>query len=105
MPPVAAFLLLAYAPAFRRSALRLLPHGHLSWRGEEYLRDVNSALAGYVRAQLTAGVIIALPWAAGFSVFHLSYAVSMGVVAGVFGIGPVPGPLTAMLGARGRAGW
>ncbi len=104
LPPVAAFLLLAYAPAFRRSALRLLPHGHLSWRGEEYLRDVNSALAGYVRAQLTAGVIIALECAAVFSLFHLPYAVSMGVVAGVLELVPVLGPLTAMLVAMGQAG-
>ena len=44
--PVVAFLLLAYAPGFRRSAIRALPHGHLRWRGDEYLRDVNSALAG-----------------------------------------------------------
>jgi len=33
--PLIAFLLLAYAPGFRRSALRVLPHGHLQWRGEE----------------------------------------------------------------------
>ena len=32
--PVVTFLLLAYAPGFRRSALRTLPHGHLRWRGD-----------------------------------------------------------------------
>jgi hypothetical protein len=46
------------APSFQRSALRVLPRGHLRWRGEEYLRDVNSALAGYVRAQTAAGVLV-----------------------------------------------
>src|SRR5262249_18533847 len=55
--PVLAFFLLTAAPSFQRSALRVLPHGHLQWRAEEYLRDVNSALAGYVRAQAAAGVI------------------------------------------------
>ena len=104
LPPVVAFVLLAYAPAFRRSALRLLPHGHLSWRGEEYLRDVNSALAGYVRAQLMAGVIIGLECAAVFSLFHLPYAVSMGVVAGVLELVPVLGPLTVIVVAMGQAG-
>ena len=49
--PLLAFPLLTGAPVFQRSALRVLPRGHLRWRGEEYLRDVNSALAGYVRAQ------------------------------------------------------
>ena len=48
--PLLAFVLLTGAPGFQRSALRVLPRGHLQWRGEEYLRDVNSALAGYVRA-------------------------------------------------------
>ena len=64
VPPVIAFLLLAYTPGFRQSALNTLPHGHLRWRGDEYLSDVNSALAGYVRAQLTAGTLVAaVSWA------------------------------------------
>src|SRR6185436_15456302 len=40
--PVLALLLLTAAPGFQRSTLRVLPHGHLQWRAEEYLRDVNS---------------------------------------------------------------
>ena len=52
LAPLLAFPLLTGAPAFQRSALRVLPRGHLQWRAEEYLRDVNSALAGYVRAQM-----------------------------------------------------
>ena len=103
VPPVVAFLLLAYAPAFRRSALRVLPHGHLRWRGDEYLRDVNSALAGYVRAQLAAGAIVAVVCTAIFSLFHLPYAVSMGIVAGVLELVPVIGPLTVALMAAGQA--
>jgi predicted PurR-regulated permease PerM len=103
VPPVVAFLLLAYAPGFRRSALRVLPHGHLQWRGEEYLRDVNSALAGYVRAQLAAGVIVGVICTAVFSLFHLPYAVSMGIVAGVLELVPVIGPLTVVLMAAGQA--
>src|SRR5262245_34160758 len=47
--PVIAFFLLTVAPGFQRSALRIVPHGHLQWRAEEYVRDVTSALAGYVR--------------------------------------------------------
>ena len=102
VPPVVAFLLLAYAPGFRRSALRVLPHGHLQWRGEEYLRDVNSALAGYVRAQLAAGVIIGVVCTAVFWLFHLQNAVSMGIVAGVLELVPVIGPLTVVLMATGQ---
>ena len=100
---VVAFLLLAYAPGFRRSALRALPHGHLRWRGDEYLRDVNSALAGYVRAQLAAGAIVAAVCTAIFWLFHLPYTVSMGILAGVLELVPVIGPLTVALMAAGQA--
>ena len=103
VPPIVAFLLLAYAPGFRRSALRVLPHGHLRWRGEQYLRDVNSALAGYVRAQLAAGVIVGVACTVVFSLFQLSYAASMGIVAGVLELVPVIGPLTVAVMAAGQA--
>ena len=104
VPPIVAFLLLTYAPGFRRSALRALPHGHLQWRGDEYLRDVNSALAGYVRAQLGGGAIVAVACAAIFSLFQLPYAVSMGILAGSLELVPVIGPLTMALIAAGLAG-
>ena len=32
-------VLLTVWPSFRRSTLRVLPRGHLQWRGEEYLHD------------------------------------------------------------------
>jgi predicted PurR-regulated permease PerM len=101
--PVIAFVLLAYAPGFRRSALRVLPHGHLRWRGEEYFRDVNSALAGYTRAQLAAGLIVGASCAAAFTVFALPNAISTGVVAGSLELVPVIGPLTVVVLAAGQA--
>jgi predicted PurR-regulated permease PerM len=104
VPPIVAFLLLAYAPGFRRSALRVLPHGHMRWRGDEYLSDVNSALAGYVRAQLAGGAIVAVACTAIFSLFSLPYPVSMGIVAGILELVPVIGPLTVALMAAGQAG-
>ena len=102
--PVVAFLLLTLAPGFRRSTLRVLPHGHLQWRAEEYLRDVNSALAGYVRAQAAAAVIVGVLCVAGFALLRLPSAVSLGVTAGVLELVPAIGPLTAMLVAATQAG-
>ena len=102
--PVLAFLLLTCAPGFRRSALRVLPHGHLQWRAEEYLRDVNSALAGYVRAQSAAGVIVGMACIGGFALLRLPSAVSMGIAAGVLELVPAIGPLTAVLMAATQAG-
>jgi predicted PurR-regulated permease PerM len=101
--PILTFLLLVYAPAFRRSALRVLPHGHLQWRGEEYLRDVNSALAGYIRAQLVAGAISGLVCTAAFWLFGLPSGLSLGVLAGILELVPVIGPLTIMVMAAAEA--
>jgi predicted PurR-regulated permease PerM len=101
--PILAFVLLVYAPSFRRSALRVLPHGHLQWRGDEYLRDVNSALAGYIRAQLAAGAITTVVCAAAFAVFRLPSALLLGVLAGLLELVPVIGPLTVMVMAAAEA--
>jgi predicted PurR-regulated permease PerM len=102
--PILAFLLLTAAPGFQRSTLRVLPRGHLQWRAEEYLRDVNSALAGYVRAQAAAAVIVGVECVAGFALLGLPSAVSLGVAAGVLELVPAIGPLTALLVAGSQAG-
>lgn len=102
--PLLAFLLLTGAPSFQRSALRVLPRGHLQWRGEEYLRDVNSALAGYVRAQTAAGVIVGSVCVCGFVLLGVPNAVSMGVAAGILELIPGIGPLTALIMAVAQAG-
>jgi predicted PurR-regulated permease PerM len=102
--PLLAFLLLTGAPGFHRSALRVLPRGHLQWRGEEYLRDVNSALAGYVRAQTAAGLIVGAFCVCGFELIGLPNAVSMGVAAGILELIPAIGPVTALIMAVAQAG-
>jgi predicted PurR-regulated permease PerM len=101
--PVLAFVLMTAAPGFQRSTLRVLPHGHLRWRAEEYLRDVNSALAGYVRAQAAASVIVGVACTAGFTVIGVDSAVSMGVAAGVLELVPAIGPVTAALMSAAHA--
>jgi predicted PurR-regulated permease PerM len=95
--PLVAFLLLTAAPAFQRSALRVLPHGHLQWRAEEYLRDVNSALAGYVRAQAAAALIVGAACVAGFVLIGVPSAISLGVLAGILELVPAIGSLTVLL--------
>ena len=52
--PILAFFLLKDAESFRRSALLMLPRGRWRWRGDEFFQDINSTLAAYIRAQLTA---------------------------------------------------
>ena len=102
--PVLAWLLLTVWPSFRRSTLRVLPRGHLQWRGEEFLHDVNSALAGYIRAQAAAGVIVGLMCVVGFVLIGVPAAVSMGVTAGILELVPGIGPITTLLIAATQAG-
>jgi predicted PurR-regulated permease PerM len=102
--PALAALLLTIWPRFRRSTLRVLPRGHLEWRGEEYLHDVNSALAGYIRAQAAAGVIVGLMCVGGFALLGVPSAVSLGVTAGILELVPGIGPVTTILIAVTQAG-
>jgi predicted PurR-regulated permease PerM len=95
--PVIAFLLLTGAPVFQRSTLRVLPRGHVQWRAEEYLRDVNSALAGYVRAQAAAALIVGAECVLGFLLLGVPSAISLGVVAGILELVPAIGPITMLI--------
>jgi predicted PurR-regulated permease PerM len=103
IPPLAALLLTLW-PRFRRSTLRVLPRGHLEWRAEEYLHDVNSALAGYIRAQAAAGVIVGLLCVSGFALLGVPSAVSLGVTGGILELVPGIGPVTTLLVTVTQAG-
>lgn len=91
--PILAFFLLKDAESFRRSALLMLPRGRWRWRGDEFFQDVNSTLAAYIRAQLTACLLIGLICAFGFTLLGLPGGLVMGLIAGVFEFIPLVGPL------------
>jgi len=91
--PILAFFLLKDADNFRRSALQMLPRGRWRWRGDEFFQDVNSTLAAYTRAQLTACLIIGVICALGFTILRLPGGLVMGLIAGVFEFVPLVGPL------------
>ena len=71
----------------------MLPKGRWRWRGDEFFQDVNSTLAAYTRAQLTACLIIGLICSLGFTLLGLPGGLVMGVIAGVFEFVPLVGPL------------
>jgi len=91
--PILAFFLLKDVESFRRSALHMLPRGRWRWRGDEFFQDVNTTLAAYIRAQLTACLIIGLICSLGFFVLGLPGWLVMGFMAGVFEFVPLVGPL------------
>jgi predicted PurR-regulated permease PerM len=92
--PILAFFLLKDAESFRRSALLMLPRGRWRWRGDEFFQDINSTLAAYIRAQLTACLFIGVVCALGFTLLGLPGGLVMGVVAGFFEFVPLVGPVS-----------
>jgi predicted PurR-regulated permease PerM len=91
--PVLSLFLLKDADTFRASALQMLPKGRWRWRGDEFFQDVNSALAAYIRAQLTACLFIGVVCALGFTLLGLPSPLVLGLIAGIFEFVPLVGPL------------
>lgn len=101
--PVVAFVLLTRWTRFRRSTTRVLPTPHLQWRGDEFLRNLNSLLAAYTRAQAMSGVIVALICWIGFAVLRLPYPGTLAMAAGLLEMVPLAGPLIAAVVATAVA--
>ena len=95
--PILAFFLLKDAESFRRSALLMLPRGRWRWRGDEFFQDINSTLAAYIRAQLTACLFIGVVCAIGFTLLGLPGGLVMGFIAGVLEFIPLVGPVIVAL--------
>ena len=95
--PILAFFLLKDAEGFRRSALQMLPRGRWRWRGDEFFQDLNSTLAAYIRAQLTACLFIGIICAIGFTLLGLPGPVVMGFIAALFEFIPLVGPLSVAI--------
>lgn len=90
--PILSFFLLKDADGFRRSALQMLPRGRWRWRGDEFFQDVNSTLAAYIRAQLTASLFIGAVCAALFAIMGFPSPLVLGLMAGMFEFVPMLGP-------------
>ncbi len=91
--PILSFFFLKDADAFRRSVLSMLPRGRLRWRGDEFFQDVNTTLALYIRAQLTACFLIGAICSVGFALMGLPSPLVLGLMAGMLEFVPLVGPL------------
>ena len=91
--PILAFFFLKEADSFRREALHLFPRGRMRWRADEFFQDVNSALAAYIRAQLSACLFIGIICILGFYVIGVPYPLMLGVIAGLLEFIPLIGPI------------
>jgi predicted PurR-regulated permease PerM len=95
--PILSFFFLKDADGFRRSVLAMLPRGRLRWRGDEFFQDVNSTLAAYIRAQLTACLLVGVLCTIGFWALGLPSPLVLGLIAGIFEFVPLVGPLAVAI--------
>lgn len=101
--PILAFFLLKDAEVLRKAALHILPRGRLRSRGTEFLVELNDTLAAYIRAQVTACLLVGIACTTGFLVIGVPYAVVLGIAAGLLEFIPLAGPLAIGVLAVGFA--
>lgn len=101
--PVLALLLVTQWPTFHRAAARALPTPHLKWRTDQVLRQVNSILAAYTRAQALSALIVGVICGCGFALMKLPNAAVLGIVAGLLETVPIAGPLAVAISATSVA--
>ena len=107
--PILAFFFLKDAHLFRVALLRVVPVGEWRTRVDSIMADVNSTLVAYTRAQLISCVLIGVICGFGFYLLGHDYALILGILAGVFELVPLLGPLTlailAVMTAGFESGW
>jgi predicted PurR-regulated permease PerM len=101
--PVVAFVLLTRWHRIRRSTVRVLPTPHLRWRGDEFLRNLDSVLAAYTRAQALSALIVGSVCWVGFAAIGLPYPGTLGLIAGLLETLPLAGPIIAAVVAAAAA--
>jgi hypothetical protein len=95
---VISLYLLVDGPRFRARSLSLIPAEH---RGKVlFLQDnVSRVLGGYLRAQFSLALIVGVATGIGMALFGLPYAVVLGVLAGLFELVPMFGPILSAVPA------
>ena len=92
--PVLGFFFLKDAKAISDRFLSSLPAADMRYRVATFLKDVSETMAGYIRAQLLACLIVGVVVGVGLWLLGLPYPLVFGVGAGLFEFVPVVGPLS-----------
>ncbi len=91
--PILSFFLLKDAASFERNLIALLPNERLQKRAHWLLMDVSRTLAAYIRAQITACLVVGAVMMIGLSLLGAPYPVVLGAVGGLLEFIPLIGPL------------
>ena len=103
--PILAFFFLKDAHLFRVILLRVFPVGEWRTRADLIITDVNSTLVAYTRAQLISCALIGVVCGVGFYLIGHDYALILGILAAIFELVPILGPLTIGIIATAIAGF
>lgn len=93
--PVISFFMLKDAGAFGEKIVESMPNDKLKKRMRWLLLDMSRTIAAYIRAQITACIMIGVLVSVGLSIIGAPYAVVFGVLSGFFEFVPLAGPLIA----------
>jgi predicted PurR-regulated permease PerM len=92
--PVLGFFFLKDAKSISGRFLSSLPAADMRFRVATFLKDVSETMAGYIRAQLLACLIVSVVAGVGLWLLGLPYPLVFGVGAGLFEFVPVVGPVS-----------
>jgi len=95
--PILSFFLLKDAASFEQNLIALLPNERLQKRAHWLLMDVSQTLAAYIRAQITACLVVGSVMMIGLSVIGAPYSVVLGGIGGLFEFIPLVGPLVSAI--------
>ena len=95
--PVLSFFLLKDAASFEQNLLALLPNERLQKRAHWLLMDISGTLAAYIRAQITACLVVGTVMMIALTLIGAPYPVVLGAIAGLLEFIPLVGPLLAAL--------
>jgi predicted PurR-regulated permease PerM len=103
--PILAFFFLKDAKVILDAVLRLFPVGDWRTRVDSVMADVNRTLIAYTRAQLFSCVLVGIVCTLGFYALGNDYALILGILAGIFELVPLLGPLVIAIIAAIVAGF
>jgi predicted PurR-regulated permease PerM len=95
--PILSFFMLKDAELFTRGAVKLLPTERLQRYAHGLLLDISKTLAAYIRAQITACLIVGALATVGFTIIGAPYSVALGLISGMLEFFPMIGPLVSAL--------
>ncbi|MFY9572640.1 MAG: AI-2E family transporter, partial [Blastocatellia bacterium] len=91
--PILSFFLLKDASSFERNLIAVLPNERLQKRVHWLLMDVSQTLAAYIRAQITACLVVGTMMMIGLKLVGAPYPIVLGLIGGLFEFIPLIGPL------------